>query len=221
MAEKVVIYGNKSIAREAFFYLKYYSNYEVAGFTVDRGYMESDNLCHLPVIPFDDVEAQFSPKTYKMLIAVGYVQNNKIRKERYLKSKEMGYQLINFVSPNSIIHPETPIGDNCVIGHYVVISPDAKIGNNVIIASGCMIGHDVVIGDHCFFSPGVNVAGSVDIGTGSFFGANATIRNRVTIGKECVIGAGAILLENIEDRSVIIGEPATKLPISSDKLPLG
>lgn len=219
--EKVIIYGNKSIAREAYFYLKYYSNYEVVGFTVDKEYMESGSICQLPVLPFDDVGSALPPDSHKMLIAVGYVQNNKIREGRYFRAKEMGYQLINFVSPNSIIHPETEIGDNCIVGHYTVISPDAKIGNNVIIASGCLIGHDVVIGDHCFFSPGVSVAGSVEIGPKSYLGINATIRNKVSIGKECVIGAGAIILENVEDRSVYIGESATKLPISSDKLSLG
>lgn len=218
--DKIIIYGNKSIAREAFYYLKYFTDYKVVGFTVDRDYMESDTLLHLPVLPFDIVETTFPPNRHKMLIAVGYVQNNKIRKERYFRSKEMGYQLINFISPKSILHPETAVGDNCIIGHNTVISPDARIGNNVIIASGCLIGHDVIIGDHCFFSPGVSVAGSVDIGSCCFLGTNATIRNKVSIGKECVIGAGAIILQNTEDKSVYVGEPATLLPISSDKLPL-
>jgi sugar O-acyltransferase (sialic acid O-acetyltransferase NeuD family) len=219
--DKVIIYGNKSIAREAFFYLKYYSDYEVVGFTVDREYLESDSLLQLPVTPFDIVETAFSPSSHKILIAVGYVQNNKIRKAKYLRSKEMGYQLINFLSPKSIIHPETLVGENCIIGHNTVISPDAKIGNNVIIASGCLIGHDVIIGDHCFFSPGVSIAGSVDIGSCCYFGTNSTIRNKVSIGKECVIGAGAIILENTEDNSVYLGVPATLLPISSNKLSLG
>lgn len=219
--EKVVIFGNKSIAREAFYYLKYYSDYDVVSFTVDREYLECDTLCQRPVIPFDVVENAFPPSKFKMLIAVGYVKNNKIREERYLQSKEMGYELVNFISPKSILHPETAVGDNCVIGHYTVISPDAKIGNNVIIASGCVIGHDVVIGDHCFFSPGVVVAGSVNIGSNSYFGASATIRNKISIGKDCVIGAGAIMLEDAEDRSVYLGQPATLLPICSNELPLG
>ncbi len=219
--EKVVIFGNQSTAREIFSYLRYYSDYEVVGFTVDSEYLESDSLFQLPVVPFDTIEAAFSPKTHKMLIAVGYVQNNKIRRDRYLRSKEMGYRHINFISPKSTIPPETAIGDNCIIGHYTVISTDVKIGNDVIIASGCMIGHDVIVGDHCFFSPGVSIAGSVNIGSCCYVGTHATIRNKVSIGKECVIGAGAIILDNTKDRSVYLGEPATLLPISSDKLPLG
>ena len=221
MMEKVIIVGNKSTARETFFFLKYFSSYEVMGFVVDREYLESQNLLGLPVAPFDSVETAFPPEIHKMLIAIGYVQNNKVRREKYFRSKEMGYQLINFISPKSILHPETPVGDNCIIGHYTVISPDAKIGNNVIIASGCMIGHDVSIGDHCFLSPGVSVVGSVNIGSCCYLGTHATVRNKVSIGEECVVGAGAIILQDIENRSVYLGEPATLLPISSNELPLG
>ncbi len=209
------------MAREIYLGLKQHSDYKIVCFTVDREYLESDSLFQLPVIPFDVIETVYPPNRHKMLIAVGYVQNNNIRKDRYLRAKEMGYSLVNYISPHSIVHPGTEIGDNCTISHYSVIGPDAKIGNNVIIGNNCAIAHDVVIGDHCFFSNSVSVSGSVNIGSGCFLGTNATIRNRVSLGKECVIGAGAIILENIEDRSVYLGEPATKLDIFSDELPLG
>jgi sugar O-acyltransferase (sialic acid O-acetyltransferase NeuD family) len=219
--EKVIIYGNKAVARETYYGLKYYSNYEVVGFTVDRTYLEADRLFDLPIVPFDIVKNAFSPDKHKMFIAVGYVKNNNIRKDSYFLSKEMGYQLITYISPKSIVYPETPVGDNCLIDHYAVISPDAKIGNNVIICAGCTVGHDVVIDDHCFLSGDVSVGGGVRIGSCSFLGLRSIIRNKISIGNDCVIGAGALLLENAKDGSVYMGEPATLLPISSDKLPLG
>jgi sugar O-acyltransferase (sialic acid O-acetyltransferase NeuD family) len=219
--EKVIVFGNKSTARELFYLLKSYTDYEVVGFSVDKDFLESDKLFQLPVVPFDTVESVFPPASHKMMIAIGYVQNNKIRRERYFRAKEMGYQLVNFVSPKAILHPETMVGDNCMIGHYTVISPGVRIGNNVLIGHGCMIGHDVIIGDHCFFSNATSVAGSVKIGSSCYFATNSTIRNKVSIGKECVVGAGAIILENIGDKTVHLGEPATMLSISSDELPLG
>jgi len=219
--EKIIIYGNKSVARETYYALKYYSNYEVSGFTVDSKLLEGDRLFGLPVIPFEVVKNAFPPDTYKMFIAVGYVKNNKIRKDRYFLSKEMGYQLITFISPNSIVYPETRVGDNCFIDHYSVISADARIGNNVIITAGCLIGHGVVIGDHCFLAGGACVAGGVNIGSCCYLGMRSIIRNGISIGNNCVIGAGAIMLENAEDKSVHLGEPATLLPVSSDDLPLG
>jgi sugar O-acyltransferase (sialic acid O-acetyltransferase NeuD family) len=219
--EKVILFGNQSIARETFAYLKYHSDHTVVAFTVDEDYVESDSLLGVPVIGFDAVAAAFPPDQHRMLIAVGYVQNNKVRAERYARAKDMGYQLMNFVCPTSVVYPGNLEGDNCIIGHCTVIASAAKIGNDVFIESGCTIGHDVVVGDHCFFSNGVSVAGGVRIGPYCYVGANATIRNNVSIGSESVIGAGAIILENTEERSVYLGEPATLLPISSDQLSLG
>jgi sugar O-acyltransferase (sialic acid O-acetyltransferase NeuD family) len=219
--DQVIIFGNQSTAKEAYYCLKSNSDYQVVGFTVDKEFIESDKLCDLPVVSFDNVEKTFPPGKYKMFIAVGYVQNNRIRKERYYQSKEMGYKFINYVSPHAIVHPETIEGDNCFIGHFVVISPGVKVGNNVFIGSGSTIGHDVIIGDHCFFSNSVAIAGSVNIGSCCYLGTNSTIRNKVSIGNGCVIGAGAILLENAQDKSVYLGEPGKLLPISSDKLSLG
>ncbi len=219
--EKIIIFGNQSSARDFYFCLKSDPNYQVTAFTVDKEYIESDTLFQLPVLPFEEIEKAFPPNEYKMFIAVGYVQNNKIRKDRYYRAKEMGYELISYASPNSIIHPGAIEGDNCFIGHYVVISSGARIGNNVFIGNSSTIGHDVIIGDHCFFSNAVSIAGSVAIDSCCYLGTSATVRNKVTIGKECVIGAGAILLENARDKSVYIGESGKLLPITSDKLPLG
>jgi len=219
--DKVVIFGNQSVAREAFYYLKYDSDHEITGFTVDREFLHDDHFLDLPVVPFDAVVSVFPPHEHKMIIAVGYINNNKIRKDRYFQAIRMGYQLLSFISPKSVVYPGTLQGKNCIIGHCTVISNGTQIGNNVIIGSGCTIGHDVILEDHCFLSNGVSISGRVRIGECCYLGTNAILRNKITVGKECVIGAGAILLENAEDRSVYLGQPATLLPIPSDKLPLG
>lgn len=218
--EKLVIFGNKTLARGTYLSLRNHPKYEVVGFTIDREYLEGDRFCELPIVPFDTVQEAFPPQAHKMHVAVGFVANNKVRKERYLSSKQMGYEMVSFVSNTTSVHPGT-IGDHCVIGEYCVISSSAKIGNNVTISAGCLIAEDVVIGDHCFLSGGVAIAGGARIGSGCYLGIRSIVRNRITIGDHCVIGAGALMLENAEANSVYLGEPATLLSISSDKLPLG
>ena len=219
--EKLIIYGNKSVARGAYSGFRRNPKYEVVAFTVDREYLEGDRFCDLPIVPFDTVKNEFPPEAHRMFIAVGYVGANKIRKERYLRSKEMGYRLVSAVNPTAIVNPEMTIGENCIVGPFAVVSESARIGNNVFISTACTIGHDVVIGDHCFLSDGVSVGGSVSIGARSYLGIRSIIRNKVSIGNDCVIGAGALMLQDAEDGCVYMGEPATLLPISSDKLPLG
>jgi sugar O-acyltransferase (sialic acid O-acetyltransferase NeuD family) len=218
--EKLILFGNKTMARGMYLGLKNNPRYEVVGFTVDREFLEGDRFCELPIVPFDSVRSAFPPEEHKMHIAVGFIQNNKVRKERYLSSKEMGYELVSFISSTALVDPKK-IGDHCVIGEYCVISSTAKIGNNVTISAGSIIAEDVVIGDHCFLSGGVAIAGGARIGSGCYLGIRSIVRNRITIGDHCVIGAGALMLENAVDNSVYLGEPATLLPISSDKLPLG
>jgi sugar O-acyltransferase (sialic acid O-acetyltransferase NeuD family) len=215
---KVVLFGNKSAARETYNDLTHFSDHEVVGFTVDREYLEEDTLFALPVVPFDEVASVFPPDRYQMLIAVGYVAVNRLRAERYLQAKSKGYQLLSFVSPRATTYPGLDLGDNCRISHNCVIFQDAKIGNDVAIGAGTTIGHEVTIGDHCFLSSGVGVSGGVTVGPYCFLGTNATIRNRIHIGRECVIGAGALVLEDVADRSVCLGTAAELLPISSEKL---
>lgn len=219
--KKIIVFGNKSVARIAYNDLTYFSNYEVSGFTLDREFIDKDTLFELPVVPFDKVVSIFPPDEYKMIIAIGYIQVNKIRAERYYQARKMGYQSINFISPKSTTYPDLTLGENSQIGHNSVIYSDAKIGNNVLIGPNCVIGHDVVLHDHCFLSGSNAISGSVVVGPYCYLGTGSIIRNKVTIARECVIGAGAIILEDTDEKSVYLGKPAKLLPISSDELSLG
>lgn len=219
--EKVAIYGNGAVALGMYHAFKSRPNCEVVAFTVDRESLKGDRFCDLPLVPFDIVKSAYPPAAHKMFIAVGYVRNNKIRKDRYLSSKEMGYQMPSFISSFAAVSPQTPIGDNCVVGNFTGIAATARIGNDVWIGDGCIVGEDVVIGDHCYLSAGVAIAGFSRIGSCCYFGVRSTVRNKVSIGNDCVIGAGALMLEDAADGSVYMGERATLLPIASNKLPLG
>lgn len=45
----------------------------------------------------------------------------------------------------------------------------------------------------------------------SFIGAGAIVLPGSIIGKNCIIGAGAVVKGNIEDYSIIVGNPAKKI----------
>jgi sugar O-acyltransferase (sialic acid O-acetyltransferase NeuD family) len=218
--DKVVLYGNGSVARATYHALCYESQYEVAGFTVDRASMKDNELLGLPVVPFDEVKAVFPPEGFLMRIAVGYVAVNKLRADRFFQAKEMGYRMFNYISPTAVIGPDVHMGENCTVGVNCVISSSVRIGDNVTISANTFIGHDVVIKDHCFLGNCVGIAGGVTIEPYCYFGINATVRNLVTIARECVIGAGALILQDTKEKEVYMGTPANLIPISSDELPL-
>jgi sugar O-acyltransferase (sialic acid O-acetyltransferase NeuD family) len=216
--EKVVLFGTGAMAGDLYVQLTYDSPYEVAAFTKDRDHMEADTFCDLPVVPFDDVQSIYPPDEYSMHIAIGYTRLNRLRAQRYLQAKEMGYQLINSISPKATVWPGSVIGENCLIGTNSIVSAYAKIGNNVIVGSGSLVPHYCVIGDHCFVGAGVTLSGFVTVGPYSFLGTGAVVRNNVKIARECVVGAGALILEDTTERGVYMGKQADLLPISSDRL---
>jgi sugar O-acyltransferase (sialic acid O-acetyltransferase NeuD family) len=219
--KKVILYGNGSVAQATYFLLVHDSPYNIVVFTVDREYIKEDTLFDLPVIPFDQVVSAYPPEEFDMHIAVGHVRVNRVRAQKYQQAKEMGYTLVNYISPKSLTWPGLVIGDNCKIGPNATINPFAQLGNNVRIGTGSNIGHHTIIKDHCSLASNVTISGNVIVGPYCLIGANATIRDRVTIAEECVIGAGAVILQDTKTREVYLGRSAELLPISSDQLPLG
>lgn len=218
--DKVIIFGNGPVARNAYLKLTHDSPYRVAAFTIDPAYLSEETLCGLPVVPFPDVAALYPPEEYRMLIGVGYVKLNRIRAARFEQSRAMGYRLLSHVSSSAMVGPETTMGENCMVNAQSMISSQVQIGNNVIIGAGSFIGHDTVIKDHCFIGDRVAIAGGVAIEPYSFVGIGSIIRNKVTIARECIIGAGALILQDTKPNEVYMGRAADLLPIPSNQLSL-
>lgn len=91
--KKLVIFGIGEQAEIAYYYFKNDSNYKVVAFTVDKEYIDKNNLFDLPIIPFEDLTEKFSVNGYEIFIAIGYSKINKIREEKYLACKEKGYKI--------------------------------------------------------------------------------------------------------------------------------
>ena len=218
--ERVVIFGNGSVAAMAHYELDRDSAYEVTAFTVDRDLCSGEPFHGKPLVPFDEVSSRYPPGAHRMLVAVGYVDMNRLRAARCAEARATGYRLISHVSPRAITWSEITTGENTFISAGAVVHPSASIGHDVFVGACCVLAHDCVIGDHCFFSDSVTLAGGVTVGDHCFFGTGAVIRNRVTIGRECVVGAGAVILADADERGVYMGRNAEKLPIPSDRLNL-
>lgn len=217
MASKVVIFGTGSFAEVVHFYLTRDSEHEVVAFTVNEDHLKETQFSGLPVVPFESVEEQFPPDSFKMYVAVGYKGINKVRADVYAKAKDKGYSLVSYVSPRCTNWADR-IGDNCFIFEDNTIQPFVTIGNNVVMWSGNHIGHHSSIGDHCFITSHVVVSGLVTVGSFSFLGINASIRDNIRIGEACVIGAGALVMKSTDDREVYIAERTAPSGRNSDDL---
>ncbi len=214
---KVIIFGKGHIADIAHYYLEHDSDYQIAGFTVDKEYCDNNEHNGLPLVPFDEIKNFYPPLEYAMFIPISFKQMNKIRQQRYNDAKKKGYECISYISSKAICNAKS-VGDNCFILELNNIQPEVIIGNNVILWSGNHIGHHSVVKDNCFFSSHVVVGGATVINENSFFGMNVTIRDNITIGKEVVLGAGATILKDIPDFSVVSSETSEISKVPSHRL---
>lgn len=218
MAEPLVIYGNGQMAEFALARFRQGSAYEVVGFTVDRVVLREPVLCGLPVVPFEEVEQRFPPATARMFIAVGPVQMNRIRADRYSQARRRGYGFVSYISPHAIIEQDTQIGENVSIGDHVIIAPYTRIGNDVRIGTGAVIGHHCVLEDHCFVGINCSILGSVRIGARALVGAGAVIRDQTSIGEASIVGIGATIVRDTAPGSVHAAPEAIQLSISSERI---
>jgi sugar O-acyltransferase (sialic acid O-acetyltransferase NeuD family) len=207
----VIIVGDSPIAEIAYEYLTYDSDYEVAAFTVEKEFLSTDSLNGLPIVPFEEVQVEYDPQRFKMLVAVGYTGLNRLRTRFCRVAKSKGYALISYVSSHAFVWRNVEIGENCFIFEDNTIQPFVKIGNNVTLWSGNHIGHHSVIEDNCFISSHVVVSGFCRIGTNSFLGVNSSLSHRTTIGRDNIIAMGAVVTKDTEAEKIYVGNPARPL----------
>lgn len=218
MKNKLVIFGSGDIAQLAHFYFTTDSDYEVVAFTVDADYMQNPTFCGLPIVAFEEICITYPPTHYDFFVALSYSKLNRIRKEKYLIAKDIGYKLASFISSHATVLNDRNIGENCFILENNTIQPFVRIGDNVTLWSGNHIGHHSVIKDHTFIASHAVVSGGVVIGEQCFIGVNATLRDHVNVGDRCVIGAGTLLLEDAEPDGVYIGAATDRSKVPSSRL---
>ncbi len=120
---------------------------------------------------------------------------------------------------------ESVVGEDCNIGQNVVIGPRVKVGdrckiqNNVSVYEGVTLEDEVFCGPSMVFTnvhnpraaiPRMKELRSTLVGKGASIGANATIVCGHNIGRHAFIGAGAVVVHDVPDYGMVVGNPARR-----------
>lgn len=213
--QKIIIYGNGKIAKITYQFLK--KQFEVVAFTVEKDYLKENFIEGLPVVSFENIEKEYDTSRHKMIIAVGYVQMNDIREQKYLEAKKKGYEFINYIHPSVEIHDNITIGKNNIILDHVTIQPYVSIGNSNFIWSNAVIAHGCALGDTNWITSGVVISGDTTVKSKCFLGVNATIGHRIILENENFIGANTLVTKNTNEKEVFISKDGEKFRLDSQR----
>jgi len=108
------------------------------------------------------------------------------------------------------------IGSHSVVEHHVTIADRVRIHSNVfipeysILDEGAWIGPCVVFTNALYpLSPDAKkTLKGPHVCAGAKIGANATLLPGITIGRNALVGAGAVVVNDVPDGKVVVGNPA-------------
>lgn len=134
----------------------------------------------------------------------------------YERVKEKGFSFANLIHPRAYVSRRAQLGEGIVVQANAYVSCDTTIEDNVHILPGAVVGHDCVIHAHCQISPGVALGGGTEVGEGTYIGLNASVKERIKIGANAVISMGAVLMEDISENRIVLGNPARPIKYKGD-----
>ena len=149
----------------------------------------------------------------KMIIAIG---DNRIREKIYLQIKDL-CKFETMQHNSAYVSRFAEIGEGTVIMPQVCINAEVKIGKHCIINTAAVIEHECLIEDFVHISPKASLAGNIIIRKGAHVGLDANIIQGVTVGRNAVIGAGTVVLHDVPDNAVVVGNPARILRINEEE----
>jgi sugar O-acyltransferase (sialic acid O-acetyltransferase NeuD family) len=146
--------------------------------------------------PRDGEEYFVVPTTPKKAVLVEFLQNT-----HHLKFSRL-------IHPTAYVSPYAKIGQGVFIGAGSVIGPGCVLKDHVFVNRGVTVGHDTVLHEYVRVNPGSNIGGHVQVLAGASIGLGAGVLEELVIGKGAFVAAGAIVIKDVQEKTLVAGIPA-------------
>ncbi len=172
-------------------------------FLDDNPKLQNGKVMGIPVIQTQD----FNPLEYEVVIAVGDPNTRK----KIVESLPQETNYTTLIHPTAIVLDDCEIGEGSIITAGCIVTCNIKIGKHTHLNLNTTVGHDCVIGDFFTTAPGTHISGECEFGNCVYFGTNASVRQGVGICDDVTIGMGGVVVKDIKEKGVYIGNPLKKL----------
>jgi sugar O-acyltransferase (sialic acid O-acetyltransferase NeuD family) len=158
-----------------------------------------------------DIEQAYKNKQFdELIMGFGY-KHMEVRKKMFDNFQSLNIPFGTIIHSTAWVDPTATIKSGCVIYPSCSIDAHSIVDHNTVLNIACTIAHDTTVGRHCFLSPRVAIAGFVNVQEQSILGINSTVIDNITIAPRTQIGAGTIVIRNILESGVYVGNPARRI----------
>ena len=155
----------------------------------------------------------YKPEDIEFMVGIG---EPVIRAKIFDKVKEKGYNFATLVHPSASVAGNARIEEGTVICYNAYVSIDTYLAENSLVQPMSVVGHGCMIGKNSVISAFVSMGGNSRIGDNSFVGMNVPIKQGAVIGSGSVVGMGSVVVRDIPDGVVAVGNPAR--PMKNDNI---
>ena len=141
------------------------------------------------------------------VFGIGSTSNFWKRRDILAKTGIEDERFETIVHPTASLSRMATVGQGTVVFQNVTITSNATVGKYVYILPNSVVSHDDKIGDFTCIAGGVCISGNVSVGQGCYIGTNSAIRDGIMIGDNCLIGMGSVVVKNVPENSVVVGNP--------------
>jgi acetyltransferase EpsM len=219
MSEKnVIILGGSGIGMIAASILDRLGGYKMAGFLNDAIPVgdEIGKYNKFPVLGKSE-DVQTLIKKYDAMVFIAYIgMTNERETTGKLESLAIPEErLLTIIDPSAII-PQgfCEIANGSLICPLAQVSSDTTIGKNCILLPNSYVGHDSVLEDYVSIANNACIGANVKVGYGSHIGTNAATREKLVLGRYSVVGMGSVVLNDVPEGGIVVGNPAQLLRVN-------
>ena len=178
-----------------------HEQYELCGF-IDE--LRSGEYLDLPIFGSKIEEIPYY-RDYLYMITVGDIQ---IRERFYHYAKQLHLRLANIIDKTAYVSPMSVIGEGNYIGKHAVIIAGSSLKDNNLVNSKALIEHGCIIGSNTNISTNAVLNGDIVVKDGAYIGSSSVCNGQILIGEYSVVGSGAVVIENVDSYSTVVGIPA-------------
>jgi|3_EtaG_2_1085321.scaffolds.fasta_scaffold03823_5 acetyltransferase EpsM len=214
--KKLIILGGSGIGMIAASIADELGDYEVCGFLNDVVPVGTQigKYKKIEVVgKTEDIEYYIKQGYYFFIAYVG-LQNEKATFKKIERLEIPNDQFASLIHPTAQFPKEyCKIGNGVLMAPLVQLSPDTTISDNCILLANSFVGHDTFLDKFAHVATNGVVGANVYGGKAIHIGSNSTIREKIKIGNYALIGAGSMVLKDVPENSVVVGNPSRILEV--------